>query len=81
VTIAGCGHTKREPEIFEYCLEQLATPREYTWVVEDALHALQTACAAGFLTIAVYEETFASDQDELADLADVYLSDIREWHW
>ncbi|MDR2109420.1 MAG: thiamine phosphate synthase [Coriobacteriales bacterium] len=81
VTIAESGHTKREPEIFEIARELLGTPREQTWVAEDALHALTTASAAGFPTVALYEQAFAGDQQELRAAADRYLENIGDWDW
>ena len=81
ITIGESGYTKRQPEIFEAARTLLGTPREHTWVVEDALHALQTANAAGFPTVAIYEQAFASDQQALLKQADVYLQQIGDWDW
>ena len=44
-------------------------------MVEDALFALQTAKAAGFLTAGVAERYSALEQEEIRSLADLYGQD------
>ena len=53
----------------------LGTEPGETLVVEDALFALQTAKAAGFLTAGVAERYSAPEQEEIRSLADLYGQD------
>jgi len=76
-TCSSVGHGKDEPDIFLAALDFLGTPKESTWVFEDALHAAQTAKAAGFPVLAVYDRS-EKDQDALAKLADVYVRSFAE---
>lgn len=66
------GHGKDEPVIFRRALEHLQTTRADTIVFEDAFHALQTANADGFMTVAVYDSS-EERQEELQNLADFFL--------
>ena len=68
------GASKTEPAVFEAALEHLGTPRAETLVVEDTLHAIETAHAAGFPTAAVFEPSAADDEPAIRKIADVYLS-------
>lgn len=79
VTIAETGYNKRGPEIFEVARQMLGTPLEHTWVVEDALHALQAASRGGFATVGVFDEAFADDQQAIIAASDAYLVDMAEW--
>lgn len=72
-TCSEAGASKTEPLVFEAALAHLATPREATLVVEDSLHAIETAHAAGFPTAAVFEPSAASEAHAIETLADVYL--------
>ena len=51
------GVGKNSPDVYEAARERLGSSRERTLVVEDALYALRTAKAAGFVTAGV-EDTF-----------------------
>lgn len=72
-TCSEAGASKTEPLVFEAALAHLDTPRERTAVMEDSLHAIETAHAAGFPTIAVFEPSAAPEADAIETLADVYL--------
>lgn len=68
------GASKTEPAVFEAALAHLGTPREATLVVEDSLHAIETAHAAGFPTAAVFEPSARGDENAIRKLADIYLN-------
>lgn len=72
-TCSEVGASKTEPLIFDISLAHLETPCETTFVMEDSLHAIETARNAGFPTIAVHEAASASDEAEIRRIADVYL--------
>jgi len=73
-TCTEVGSGKERPEIFRKAMEHLQTDRSTTAVVEDACHAARTAKEDGFPLVAVYDP-HESGQQELRQLADVYLSD------
>jgi len=60
ITCEEVGAGKDQPLIYREALTRLGTSREETIVFEDACHALQTARADGFLTVAVHD---ASEPD------------------
>lgn len=81
ITEREAGATKRQPEIFLKALKMLGTPIGETAVFEDALHALRTAKNAGFITVAVEDETGNGEQKEIVRLADVYLETLADWRF
>ncbi len=70
----GCG--KDQPFIYRAAMEHLHTDRSTTIVVEDALHAIQTAKADGFAVAAVFDSS-ETQQAELRNIADCYLADFE----
>ena len=78
ITSKEAGQTKREgPEIYERAMRRLQSNKKDTVIFEDALHALQTAKAAGFRTAAVYDPS-EPDQAEMRRLADYYIESFEE---
>lgn len=80
-TCASVGHGKEEPHIYREALKHLQTVKAETIVFEDALYALKTAKADGFLTAAVYD-SHEDNQAELKAMADCYIenySDAKEF--
>jgi len=73
-TCTEAGSGKDSPLIFRAAMEHLCTNRGNTAVVEDAFHAIHTAKADGFPTVAVYD-SHESRQKEIREMADVYLPD------
>ena len=76
-TCAQVGYGKDKPIIYRKALEQLGTPKEDTYVFEDALYALKSARADGFPTVGVYDR-HENRQDELKNLADYYIRDFAD---
>ena len=73
-TCTEVGSGKNQPVIFRKAMEHLGTDRSNTAVVEDAYHALRTANADGFMTVAVYD-AHEDKQQEIRELVDLYLPD------
>jgi len=73
----GCG--KDQPAIYTKALEQLETGLEETVIFEDALHAVQTAKAAGYTVIGVHDPSAAKDEQALRAVADDYIYSFEEW--
>lgn len=76
-TCTEVGSGKDRPDIFRRAMEQLQTERRSTAVVEDAYHAVRTAKEDGFPVAAIYD-AHESRQQELRQLADVYLPDYAD---
>lgn len=69
------GIGKRQPDVYLEAAKRLkAVPQEIA-VFEDALYAAKTAKAAGFYTVAVYDDSGRSEWEELAALADEAVLD------
>jgi len=78
VSVEDVGASKREPAVYDRARELLGTPREATWVFEDAAYAVRTAKAGGYRTVAVWDCDKAGTLPELAELADVAVRDWRD---
>ena len=73
------GPPKTEPGLYLAALEWLGTPKEETWVFEDARYAAKTAKAAGFPVAAVFDRTTADHEEELRALADRYIESFENF--
>lgn len=71
------GVRKTQPDIYYAAARQLGCRPEDAAVFEDALHAAQTAKAAGFYTVVVEDENQRDDWTELTALADEIVTDWR----
>lgn len=69
---------KRFPDIFLGAAEILGAAPESVLVVEDSLHCIETAVAAGFVTVGVYDEISANESEIIAETADYYISSLKE---
>ncbi len=76
-TCAEVGHGKDKPIIFRKAMEYLGTDRSTTFILEDALHAVQTAKADGFLTVGIFDP-YIPEQEQLQTLCDCYLTDFSQ---
>lgn len=76
-TCSEVGYGKDEPVIFRKAMEFLATDRSNTVIFEDALHALQTAKADGFVTVGICDP-YIQEQAQLQTLCDCYLTDFSQ---
>ena len=69
-----CG--KNEPLIFRKAMEFFGAERCETVIFEDAMHAVQTAKADGFMVAAVFDDS-EKRQGTLRELADCYIEDFE----
>lgn len=70
---------KTSPEIYLLAAERLGTAPEETLVVEDALHCVRTASAAGFLTAGVYDAAVLPEEwEEMQRICTVTGTDLLE---
>ena len=78
LTCAEVGQGKDSPEIYERCMRRLRSTKRDTVVFEDALHAIQTAKAAGFRVCGVYDDVAREEQEEIRRLSDYYIRSFEE---
>ncbi len=78
-TCGEVGAAKIKPDIYYAALRCLQTPKENTWVFEDALYAVETAKAAGFPVVGVFDKDSDDDQGTVERLSDIYLKNYGEW--
>jgi len=71
-TCSEVGHSKEEPHIYREAQKHLNTEKGETVVFEDALHALKTAKADGFVAIGVFD-IHEENQGEFKRMADCYI--------
>lgn len=58
-------------------------PPRQCLVAEDSLYALQTAAAAGYRTVGIFDANGEADQQGLRNAAEVYLTSLARLpaHW
>ncbi len=79
LTCAEVGAGKKDsPEIYERAMRRLQSNKKDTVVFEDALHAVQTAKAAGFRVCGVYDPSAEADQEAIRSLSDYYIRSFEE---
>ena len=78
-TCSEIGSGKDQPDIYFAAALQMDTDPEQTWVFEDTLHALRTAKAAGFRTVAVYDKSSDRGLAEIWNAAEIYLPDLNDF--
>ena len=70
--------SKTGPELYFAAARSLGTAPEHTLVFEDALHAIETAKAAGFRVCAVYDSYAEAEQDKIRALSDYYILSFED---
>lgn len=77
-TCTEFGVGKDRPDIFYAAMEFLGGVQENSMVFEDALHAIETAGAAGFRITAVYDETMEKKWPQICALTERQIHSYRE---
>lgn len=76
-TCSTVGHGKDEPNIYHAAQSFLQTPKDSTWVFEDALYAIKTAKNAGYHVAGVFDRS-SGHEDEIRLAADIYICSFEE---
>ncbi len=74
ISCSDIGKGKEHPDVFIAAHEYLGTPKESTWVFEDSVVAIETAEAAGYKTVGIYDK-YNFGLDRLPSLCTVYLNE------
>ena len=80
LTTTIVGANKNSPLIYEKALEHLGTPKDETYVFEDAFHAINTAHNAGFKVIGIEDKSTAEPAEEIIPLCDFFLYEKDEYN-
>lgn len=78
-TCQDVGKGKRSPLIYEVALEFLGTPKEKTYVFEDAYYALVTAHENGFNTVGIYDKNVFVPVEKILPLCTYYLDENSKY--
>ena len=78
ITCQDVGAGKDSPEIYERAMRRLQSNKRDTVIFEDALHAIETAKAAGFLVCGVYDPYAEAEQDKIRALSDYYIRSFED---
>ena len=70
--------SKSRPDVYFAAARSLGSAPEHTIVFEDALHAIETAKAAGFRVCGVYDDSAREDQEAIRRIADYYITSFEE---
>lgn len=68
--------SKEHPDIYLRTAEKIGLRPEECAVFEDILTAVKTAKGAGFLTVGVADGASLTEKEEIASVADMYISDF-----
>lgn len=79
LTCSEVGAGKDRPDIYFAALAALSAKREETLVFEDAVHAIETAKAAGFAVAAVRDASMEAQTPRIRALADLYLDALSDF--
>ena len=78
LTDAEYPRGKKFPDIFIGGTELLGCGADETLVIEDSLHAIETAKKAGLVTAGIYDESAEHDRQRIIGTADYYLESLAE---
>lgn len=77
-TCSSVGAGKDTPVIYDVALEFLGTPKENTYIFEDALYAIETANKAGYNILGIKDVSEKADPEDVKKLCNYYISDYSE---
>ena len=73
LTTTIVGKDKNSPLIYEVALEHLGTPKDETYVFEDAAYAINTAHKNGFKVIGIEDKNTVVPTEKIVPLCDYFL--------
>ncbi len=77
-TCNGVGAGKDTPKIYDVALEHLGTPKEDTFVFEDALYAIKTANKAGYNIVGIKDVSEKADPEIIKGFCNFFINDYSE---
>ena len=79
-TSGEVGVGKSEPKIYDLALEHQGTPKEKTYVFEDAYYAINTASKAGFNVIGIYDKNVFVPVEEIKPLCVHFIEEGDQYN-
>lgn len=70
------GISKRDPKIYQLCMDRAGTDTASTYLFEDANHAVKTAKALGLNVCAIADFSMRAHVDDVQAHSDLYLEDF-----
>lgn len=77
-TCSSVGAGKDTQKIYDVALEFLGTPKENTFVFEDALYAIETANKAGYNILGINDVSEKADPETVKKLCNYYINNYSE---
>lgn len=77
-TCSSVGAGKDTPVIYDAALEHLGTPKENTYVFEDALYAIETANKAGYNIVGISDISEKADPEDVKKLCSYYINSYAD---
>lgn len=72
------GLSKRDPKIYEMCMEKAGSTPSTTYLFEDAVHAVKTAKKLGINVCALSDASMVEHKDEVVENSDIYVDDFSD---
>jgi len=72
------GLSKRDPKIYEMCMEKASSVPSTTYLFEDAVHAVKTAKKLGINVCALSDKSMVDHRDEVIENSDLYVDDFSD---
>ena len=72
------GISKRDPKIYELCMEKAGSSPKTTFLFEDANHAVKTAHNLGINVCALSDASMIDHIDEVKANSDIYVDDFKD---
>ena len=74
------GRGKRYPDVYNYALSYLGTDKEETLVFEDAVYAVRTLHANGFVSVGIEDPNCVGEErEEVKAKATYYIDSYKNW--
>ncbi len=77
-TCSSVGAGKDTPVIYDVSLEHLGTPKDNTFIFEDALYAIETANKAGYNIVGISDVSEKADPETVKNLCNYYINNYSE---
>ncbi len=77
-TCNGVGAGKNTPVIYDVSLDHLGTPKENTFIFEDALYAIETANKAGYNLVGIKDVSEKAPEEEIAKLCNYFIQSYED---
>ncbi|MDE6201287.1 MAG: HAD family hydrolase [Clostridiales bacterium] len=69
------GISKRNPQIYQVCIDRAKSDIDNTIVFEDAIHAVETVKNLGIKVCAIKDYSMRNHEEEIKKTADLYIED------